>query len=97
MTCDIRVLLIIVMASHLGMPLQEDFIQRDIVRGLPGAYGYGMDKYIGDTVVKYTSGDMFLAKDEQGKTKAEPARVKVVVASVMQPTFEYRDPPNASL
>ena len=32
------------------------------------------------------------------KTAArEPARVKVVVASVMQPTFEYRDQPNASL
>jgi hypothetical protein len=27
----------------------------------------------------------------------EPARVKVVVASVMQPTVAYRYPPNASL
>ena len=26
----------------------------------------------------------------------EPARVKVVVASVMQPTAEYRYPPNTS-
>ena len=29
--------------------------------------------------------------------QVEPARVKVVVASVMQPTVEYRDCPNTSL
>jgi len=32
-----------------------------------------------------------------GNTEDIPARVKVVVASFMQPTLEYRDPPNATL
>jgi len=36
-------------------------------------------------------------KPNAASDHTKPARVKVVVASVMQPTFEYRDQPNASL
>ena len=46
--------------------------------------------------------DEYMFRVEQPPSAAtatlfDAARVKVVVASVMQPTFEYRDQPNASL
>ncbi|MBK9956729.1 MAG: hypothetical protein IPP18_17080 [Rhodocyclaceae bacterium] len=62
-----------------------------------GLFGNNCVEFVEDMLRKTNQLPYWTDVTAPDRLPAEPARVKVVVASVMQPTVEYRDQPNASL